>query len=282
MVFLLWLTLLTATEPRGVVVVAVANMYSVPTEEADVVSQAICGTNVAVAEEKDGWVQVRTPDDYTGWMPLASLRTLGTDEQPYASAGQVLQVESLFANLYREPDVTKCQPLLTVPFEARLEIVTEQEGEEGRWLEVRLPDNRSAWVQRGDVAFDPRPLTIPQTIALSQRFMGLPYLWGGTSSFGYDCSGFTQMLMRRRGITTPRDAGPQMRWEGFVPVERSALQPGDLLFFGPSAEKIAHSGMYIGGGEFIHATVWLKPVVQISRLDDPHWTALLVACRRLK
>jgi len=282
MVFLLWLTLLTATEPRGVVVVAVANMYSVPTEEADVVSQAICGTNVAVAEEKDGWVQVRTPDDYTGWMPLASLRTLGTDEQPYASAGQVLQVESLFANLYREPDVTKCQPLLTVPFEARLEIVTEQEGEEGRWLEVRLPDNRSAWVQRGDVAFDPRPLTIPQTIALSQRFMGLPYLWGGTSSFGYDCSGFVQMLVRRRGIIMPRDADLQANWAGGQPVERKKLKPGDLLFFGESAEKVTHTGMYIGRGKFIHATTHQHPVIQISKLSDQPWTKLLVACRRVK
>jgi cell wall-associated NlpC family hydrolase len=90
------------------------------------------------------------------------------------------------------------------------------------------------------------------------------------------------MLFRQRGVTIPRDAGPQMRWEGFVKVERGELAAGDLVFFGASPEKITHTGMYIGGGEFIHATTWEKPVVQISRLDDPHWTALLVACRRLK
>ena len=90
MVFLLWLTLLTVAEPRGVVVVSVANMYSAPTDESDVVSQALCGTNVVFAEEKDSWVKVRTPDDYAGWMRLASLRALDTDEHPYASAGRVV------------------------------------------------------------------------------------------------------------------------------------------------------------------------------------------------
>jgi hypothetical protein len=179
MVFLLWVVLLVPAEPRAVVVFPVANMYSAPTEDSDVVSQAICGTNVGFVEEKEDWVKVRTPDDYTGWMPLASLRTLAPDEHPYASAGRVARVESLFANLYREPDVTKHRPLLTVPFETRLEIVNEQDREDGLWLEVRLPDKRSVWVQRGDVELDPKPLSIAQAIALSQHFLGLPYMWGG-------------------------------------------------------------------------------------------------------
>jgi len=100
------------------------------------------------------------------------------------------------------------------------------------------------------------------------------------STFGFDCSGFTQMLCRRRGIAIPRDAAPQAAWEGMVPVERDRLEPGDLVFFGESPQQITHTGMYIGDGEFIHATAWQRPVVQVSRLDDPHWSQLLVACRR--
>jgi cell wall-associated NlpC family hydrolase len=188
-------------------------------------------------------------------------------------------VSSLFAHVYRDADVTRHQPLVTVPFETRLEVAAEPAGND-RWLEVRLPDDRSGWVQRGDVAFDAKPLSIDETIALAKRFLGLPYTWGGTSSFGYDCSGFMQMLCRRRGILMPRDAGPQARWSGVVLVERTALRPGDLLYFGRSAEKITHTGMYIGDGRLIHATTHQHPVVQISDLAEAHWTELLVACRR--
>jgi cell wall-associated NlpC family hydrolase len=280
--FLLALVLMAPASPGAVVVRPVANMYSGPSEDADVVSQAICGASVVLVEEENEWVKARTPDDYTGWMPLASLRRYGPNDHPYASTGKAAQVESPFANVYPEPDVTKHQPMLTLPFEARLEVVAERENDGGRWIEVRLPDERSAWIQRGDVDLNPRPRSVKETIDLAKRFLGLTYLWGGTSSFGFDCSGFTQMLVRRRGIVMPRDADLQAAWEGVVPVKRNQLRAGDLLFFGESPQKITHTGMYIGHGKFIHDTTHGHPGVQISRLADQPWTKLLVACRRLK
>ena len=142
---------------------------------------------------------------------------------------------------------------------------------------------KRGWVQRGDVTFDPKPASIDETIALARRFLGLPYTWGGTSSYGYDCSGFTQMLCRRRGAAIPRDARPQAEWGGVMAVEKEELQPGDLIYFGKGPEKrITHTGMYIGGGEFIHATAHEKPVIQISRVDDPHWVEAYAGARRLK
>lgn len=279
MALLLALALFLAPDSPGVVVKPVANMYSAPTEDADVVSQAIFGTNVGILEEQQGWIKVRTPDDYTGWMASAALRQPSPGEQPYASSGRVAQVESLFANLYREPDVTKHQPLLTVPFEAKLEVT--EEADDGRWLKVRLPDDRIVWIQRGDIVFDPGPLSIKELIAFSRRFLGQPYTWGGTTTFGYDCSGFTQMLLRRRGIVMPRDADDQAAWPRAVPIKKSQLKPGDLLFFGESAERITHTGLYIGRGKFVHATTHQHPVVQVSKLSDPHWARLLVACRRV-
>jgi len=74
MSLLLVLALTALASPGAVVIKPVANMYSAPTEDADVVSQAICGVSVIVDEEKGEWVKVRTPDDYPGWMPTASLR----------------------------------------------------------------------------------------------------------------------------------------------------------------------------------------------------------------
>lgn len=268
--------LLAAILAVGTVNRPVQNMYSAPTEDSDVVSQAIYGSNVKIEKESKDWVEVRTADDYTGWMPAQALVRNG---KAYATSGRVAMVSSLFSHVYRDASVTKHAPFLTVPFETKVEVLEETEA---RWLRVRLVDDRPAWVQKGDLTFNLSGISIDRMIELSKRFIGLPYTWGGTSSFGYDCSGFTQMLCRRRGIVMPRDAGPQANWSGVAPIARNDLEKGDLLFFGPSAAKITHTGLYIGNGEFIHATTNQQPVIQISKLADPHWTKLLVATRRPK
>jgi SH3-like domain-containing protein len=256
-------------------------MYSGATDDSDVVSQAILGTNVATIEPRGDWAKVRTPDGYAGWIAAAMLRPLRGSAVYGASANSV-QVTSLFANLYRETDVTRHRPVLTIPFESRLEVVAEGSGDDAGWLKIRLPDQSTAWIQSGDVVRHPKTLTIAESITLAQRFLGIPYLWGGRSSFGYDCSGFTQMLVRQRGINMPRDADLQAAWSGAAAIDRKDLRAGDLLFFGSSPANITHTGMFIGHGEFIHDTTHAHPMVQISRLDDEPWTRILVACRRVK
>ncbi len=268
--------------PEAVILQPVTNLYAKPSLEAAVVSQAIYSARVEIVEEMGDWARIRTADAYLGWAQSAAFRRLRPEERPYASAGRVARVENLVAHLYRDPSVTRHAPLITAPFEARLEVIAEPEADERRWIQVRLPDNRPAWIQRGDVSFDTALLPVSEAIRLSKRFLGLPYTWGGTSSLGYDCSGYTQMLSRRMGKSMPRDAQPQANWDGARAISKAELRPGDFVYFGASAEKITHTGMYIGGGEFIHSTAHRNPVVQISRLDEPHWTRLLVACRRLK
>ena len=147
------------------VVRPVLNMYSSATGEADVVSQAIYATNVAVIEEKDGWARIRTPDDYTGWVETSGL--LARPGAPYASRGTVVQVRSLFAHLYREDSVTKHAPLLTVPFETSLEI--DPDGHGDRALVAGGPaDGRRAMVQKSDVTPAGATLNIDDAIALAK------------------------------------------------------------------------------------------------------------------
>jgi gamma-D-glutamyl-L-lysine dipeptidyl-peptidase len=278
----------TCAEPEdgsrrmATVLLPVENMYSSASEDVDVVSQAILGTNVEVLEEHPDWDKVQTNDQYSGWIRVSNLQTLPAGAQGYAASGQVAQVRSLSANLYRETDVTLHRPVARVPFETRLEVIKEGEGDAARWLQVRLPDERTAWIQSGDVDLAPRKLSIEESIALGERFLGVTYTWGGRSSFGFDCSGFTQMLVRSRGITMPRDADLQAAWTGATAINRKNLRAGDLLFFGDSPGHITHTGMYIGHGRFIHDTVYDHPGVQISKLNDQPWTRLLVACRRIK
>jgi cell wall-associated NlpC family hydrolase len=296
-----------AKNSTQIVVVPIANMYSHPSDQSDVVSQAIYGSNVTLLTARGEWCRIQTADHYKGWVPSRQLRLVQSGDG-YATAGVVIQVQSLFANLYREPDITRHKPILTIPFEVRLEVIPPDDDSKDSktnaekntkastptkkaplqtktpdgWLQVRLPDKRSAWIQSTDVISDPKPLSIPESIYVAKRFLGLPYLWGGTSSFGFDCSGFTQMLVRARGFTMPRDADQQAAWTGLIAVDRKDLLPGDLLFFGASSRSITHTGLYIGDGQFIQATTAGHPVIQISRLDDQPWTQLLVASRRVK
>jgi hypothetical protein len=260
--------------PNAVVLPPVANMYSKASEDADVVSQAIYGANVSVMEQKDGWAHIRTPDGYTGWTPLTALRP----GDPYAAAGQVAQVTSIFAHIYREQSVTKHAPLITVPWEVKLEVTDVAD----RWLQVRLVDGRTGYIQTGDATLNATHIGTSEMLALSRRFLGLPYTWGGASSYGYDCSGFTQMLERQHGVNMPRDAQPQADWSGVVSVSRKDVEAGDLLYFGSSEKHITHTGLYLGDGKFINATTHLTPMVRIDELDDPYWVRLLVAIRRVK
>ena len=124
---------------------------------------------------------------------------------------------------------------------------------------------------------------------MAKNFLGVTYYWGGTSSFGFDCSGFTQMLVRMRGIIMPRDADLQAAWSGAVAVKREELRPGDLLFFDTtdsgagsgSVHAATHVGISIGGDEFVHAPSHTGEV-RVERLGSSYWAPRFIEARRLQ
>ncbi len=271
---------------RAVVLTAVENMHSRGSDLSDVVSQTVLGTSVLVGREEKNesgelWFEVETPDTYRGWVSAQSVRILKEGERTYAAAGRVFEVTSLFANLYAVADVTERKPLLTVTIGVRLEA-----GECGeRWCAVTLPDGRSAWVQVGDGVFVdasvPRPrLTTEEMVSLAERFLGLPYYWGGTTPLGLDCSGYVQLIYRLAGVDILRDAGIQFEGSGLRPVAPGEESAGDLVFFGRAPSRITHVGMMVDREGFINATTHERPVVQISRLKDPYWQKIYQGARR--
>ncbi len=189
----------------------------------------------------------------------------------------------LVANVYRDPDVTTARPKVQAPLGARLEVAGPPQAPDARWIAVRLPAGETGFVQSADVrvadAAVPRPRgNEADLVATARRFTGAPYTWGGMSPHGVDCSGLVSRVYWANGVVLPRDADMQFDDPNAAPVERDALRPGDLLFFGRT--KITHVGMYVGDGAFINATTHGTPTVHEERLDDPYWTALYRGGRR--
>lgn len=268
-----------AAAGRGVVLRGVADILAHAGEDSSLADQALLGDTVKVLGISGaGFVEVETGASYRGHMRAGDLVPLPPGAPPYAGE-HAARVASRFANLYGRPDVTVHSPLLVAPLGSRLRLDHEHDA---RWLAVLLPDGRRAFVQRGDTSPPGSSFTATCVTDQALRHEGTPYLWGGRSTFGIDCSGLVSNSFIACGVTPPRDADQQYEWSALVPVERPALRPGDLLFFGERREprpRVTHVGIYLGDDRFVHATTTARPTVHISTLSDAAWQQILVGMR---
>jgi gamma-D-glutamyl-L-lysine dipeptidyl-peptidase len=232
-------------------------------------TQALYGTKVTVLRMRGGWSQVavaaqstpQNPLGYPGWLRTRQL-TGNTSLLRLRATHPVAVVAGRLAWL-RDPSTLARR--LRVSFATRLVVV-------GRTATVdlvatplggRLAIMRSAVAEYRSASAIPVPAG-SQVVATARRFLGLPYLWAGTSGFGVDCSGLTYLVLRRWGIDLPRDADRQALHG--TPVARSALRAGDLVFFaGPGGTgPIHHVGIYVGGGVMIDSPRTGLPVRQVA------------------
>lgn len=254
--------------PSGVAVAPVENLYARPDETSEVWDQAILGERLAIVEETKGFTRVRKPEGSEGWLPSRAL-VVGTPRDKEAGAGDLAEVSSNTAHVYREPDATSSRPVATLPLGARVAVVRRFEEKNHSWAEVALPDGRRVYALDADLeaaSSGPRPARLDPAswIAMAKRFLGAPYTWGGTTPLGFDCSGLVQRVFERHGVRLKRNSSEMcFREPQLVPVAFEALQPGDLLFFG-TEDKIDHLGIWIGDGRLIQATLYGVPSTQIS------------------
>lgn len=220
------------------------------------------GTKVEITDEQGPWVHVQYPGE-SGWLLKENLLEL--QEDPTVRSNAVVAHRGAY--VFNVAD-TEWGPFLTLPFETSIEVVEELPQAHQRWMLVRLQDGQTGYVQRSQLMLSKPHLTLPEMVEFSQQFLGTKYLWGGTTSFGYDCSGFTQMLYRQMGITIPRNAFEQAVDSRFIEVMPALAHAGDLVFFSNAFGKVVHTGMMINENDFIHACTKQESWISVSSLAD--------------
>ena len=249
----------------GVVSLSIANLRSKPAHSSELVSQAIMGTPVRVLKIEDGWVLVQTPDRYIAWTNQAAVRLMSSSEMNEWRNGDRLIYTESNGSVYEDSKQTVVMSDLVAGA-----IVTKK-SESKNITEVSLPDGRVGFVTNQNwrnfkQMKDTVSLIGDNLIIAGKRFLGFPYLWGGTSSKAMDCSGFVKTVYFLNGMVLERDASQQINHGKEIDISSgyTNLQKGDLLYFGSKQPyKVTHTGMYIGDSEFIHSSGF----IHINSLD---------------
>jgi cell wall-associated NlpC family hydrolase len=260
----------------GVVRRAVVSLHKYPSGTSECVTQALLNEPVKITSKRAGWLKVELPAqfDYPGWIE-ASAVAIGA--RPPANGIEVTAAKT---------DV-RAQPSESASVETQVFLATVLEradsGEAQGWTHVRLPGDRTGWVRSADVKAAPpaRAVDGAAVMTTARRLMGTPYVWGGMSVRGVDCSGFTHTIYRLNGIKIHRDADQQFDHDG-VPVRSLRdLQPGDLVFFKTYLKDVvSHVGFYLGNGKILEASSRVKGV-GISNLSDPYLMKRYAGARRI-
>ena len=255
---------------KAIINISVANLRSNPSHSSELVTQSTLGTIVKVYKKEDDWYYVQTPDNYLAWVDAGGIELADARKAENWDGDVKIIYTQTYGHAYTGPDEnTSIVSDLTAG-----NMLTILKYIDNNYI-VRFPDGRNAYVRKNEAEpyeawLKNLNLTNETLVSTGKALMGVPYLWGGTSTKGVDCSGFTKTIYFLNGMVIPRDASQQVHTGIHVDSTGNfeKLQGGDLLFFGTKAtdstkEKVVHVGMWIGNNEFIHSS----GRVQVSSVD---------------
>lgn len=282
----------------GLANLSVCNNRAAPQNAAEMMTQMILGTPVQVLKKQAGYYLVRTPDGYISWTDGTAVSLLNKEGfEEWKRAKRIIYTED-FGHAFSKADLKSARVSDLV--KGNILVVT---GEEKGFYKVNFPDKRAGYVLKTDAKLfsdwekKPNP-NADAILTTAKTLIGVPYLWGGTSIKGVDCSGFTKTSYFLNGIIIPRDASQQALVGEAVDVLESDsisvekcmknLKPGDLMFFsaakrrGMNGGRVSHTAIYMGNGEFIQSAgmVKINSFVPSAVNYDEHQSQTLVSARR--
>lgn len=267
--FLLSLIPLFAQSPAGarrwaLPSISVANMRSLPSHSSELVSQALMGMPVMLIKREGQWWLSRTPDGYEGWINVSSLAVKSDKEmQLWRSANRAVVSADYETRCYANPDIKKGGEVLSDLVNGDIVELRDEPAREGMTA-IRLPDKRDAWVKSDALTpiavWASQKFDAKKILNTARSLMGVPYLWGGTSTKSLDCSGLTKVCYLANGIILKRDASQQAKTgKRIEPDNWQTCREGDLVFFGNrKTGKVNHVGIYEGDGQYIHSSGRVK------------------------
>lgn len=294
---------INAQEPKRMAVVQTSTCYMrlQPDYESALETQELMGTVVEIVGEQGYWREIVSPQPYKAWTTEKTLVEMTPEElKAYEEAPKYIYTAH-YGHVYTTPTNHNPSAICDVVGGDVLRVVEKQKGsaspsgKHGKWVEVMLPSGRTGWVLKKDV----RPLNeridirmgdsaeglvsvekMEDVIRQAYSLLGVPYLWGGMSSKGVDCSGLVRISFLMNDIMLPRNATQQIKCG--KEVDLKDIQRGDLIFFGNTETgAITHVGIYLGNGEFIHASHLVRVNSLIPGAENYYENAhrLIRACR---
>jgi len=242
----------------GVATLSVINLRKAPDHSSELVSQAILGTPVVVLKHQNSWVLVQTPDSYISWTEKSSVRLMSrTEMNNWMNARKGIYIEN--TGWIADTTANNHGVVGDLVGGSIMEITGETKG----YLRIKLPDGRYGFVEKEKIIdFETWKSSVQCTeesiCETGVTYLGIPYLWGGSSAKGADCSGFVQSVYFRNGIILQRDADLQALHGTPVTISDGydMLKRGDLLFFGTKNNgnaHVTHVAIYLGNKDYINA-----------------------------
>lgn len=257
-----------------------AHLRTKPAHEAELTSQALMGTPLKVLEQVGSWYRVQTPDNYISWIINNSVQTCSKEEfDDWKSKKRYITIP-VYSYLYTDKS---CKEIVTdLVLGCILESVDDSNK---KVIKLKTPDGRIGFAKVKEVkelnSWANQKYNSDLIIKIAKQLMGSTYTWGGTSTKGVDCSGLTKTCYFANGIILQRDASQQVLYgEKIEPQDWNKAKAGDLLYFGTNTGKVTHTAIYMGNGNYIHASGMVK-VNSIDPNSKSYLTTPFISINRI-